>query len=558
MSPNNSMLQRLIYCLIISLAFVSFASASVEIKSDVVHYLLESDKTLQLEQLKKHLLAGDMKSTALKNLTFGINSKPVWLHFQVENHSDIVSTQLLVTAVSWVDYIDLYFENSHKQLVVLNAGDRVDGAPYTVPGIGIAFDLEFTPGINNVYIRAETVDSIIFPISLIQQQEKLDRFSGTYLYYGLIYGFLFSLVLINLMFYQILGNRVYLYYSLAVASFVFINVGYTGHGIYWFWSGSAEIQNFAVLAFLVVYSVLFLSFGRSFLEIDSARPKVAKAIKVYQVLGLVVISLALFYNDQLLVGLVAYSYLAVSALILLALGFVFINQIKEGRYFFIALICGMAGVIISDLTVVGVLPYTRVYFHSAEIGVTLEAAILALALTKNMKMRELLRLKSEKLACVDPLTSLDNRRSFNQSIASIMPDILEQDKNLCVIMLDVDKFKSINDSYGHLIGDQALQLIAKRIKQQLRQNDMAVRWGGEEILLVLPDINIADASLLADRIRDSIGREPFSIDEINLTITISLGLAELNGQQDIDELIYDADQALLKAKQSGRNKAVVY
>ena len=553
------MIQKLYSALFIFLAscIPVSAAATIEIKSNNVYFFTESDTALTLEQAKEKLVAGDFTKTTPDDLTFGINSKPVWVHLQIINTLDKPELHRLVAGMTWIDYLDLYFSNSKGHSIKLKAGDRRPGAPYTVPGIGIAFDLELTPGINNVFLRAQTVDSIIFPIKLIDQADITKTYSTTYIYYGLIYGFLIALIIINLMFFRVLGNKVYFYYSLAIASFVFINIGYTGYGLYFFWSSYPEFQNFAVLTFLVIYSVLFLCFGRSFLRIDSSSPTISKVIKAYQLFGIIIILLALLYNDQLMVGLVSYFYLATSAVVFLILSSIFFNQTEEGKYFFAAVVAGMTGVITSDLVVIGVLPYTEVFYHAAEIGITLESAILALALTRQIKLRELSRLRSEHLAHFDPLTELHNRRSFYEIAEPIMNKAINTKTDLSIIMIDVDRFKLINDEYGHAVGDQTLKIISQRINSQLRKQDFAVRWGGEEILIMLPETTINAAENLAERIRNNISDNPLLLDKVILNTTISLGVANLQNQENLDDLINTADLALLNAKQTGRNKTVV-
>jgi len=548
---------KLFLVLFILFISCSSATATIEIKSNEVYYFIESDKTLSLREAKERLVAGEFSKTTPDDLTFGINSNPVWVHLQIINSTNKTESHRFVAGMTWIDYLDLYFSNDNGNLIELKAGDRRPGAPFTVPGIGIAFDLELTPGINNIFLRAQTVDSIIFPIKLIEQADITKTYSTTYIYYGLIYGFLIALIIINLMFFRVLGNKVYLYYSLAISSFVFINIGYTGYGLYFFWSNYPEFQNFAVLSFLVIYSILFLCFGRSFLRIDTSSPKISKVIKAYQLFGIIIILLALLYNDQLMVGLVSYFYLATSAFVFLILSSIYFNQAEEGKYFFAAVVAGMTGVITSDLVVIGVLPYTEVFYHAAEIGITLESAILALALTRQIKLRELSRLRSEHLAHFDPLTELHNRRSFYEIAEPIMNKAMNTQTDLSIIMIDVDKFKLINDEHGHSVGDQALKIISQRINTQLRKQDFAVRWGGEEILIMLPETTINEAENLAERIRNNISENPLILDKAILDTTISLGVASLQNQKNLDELINTADLALLNAKQTGRNKTVV-
>ncbi|GAB4476459.1 MAG: hypothetical protein OHK0037_38060 [Elainellaceae cyanobacterium] len=130
---------------------------------------------------------------------------------------------------------------------------------------------------------------------------------------------------------------------------------------------------------------------------------------------------------------------------------------------------------------------------------------------------------------------------------------------ISLLMLDVDFFKTINDTYGHLVGDRALQLIASRLRHNLRFYDTPFRYGGEEFVIILSDTGNQEAEAIANRICRLISEQPFVIDDaLDLTITISAGTASLLVQDDArgTSLLRRADQNLLRAKALGRNRVV--
>jgi two-component system cell cycle response regulator len=161
------------------------------------------------------------------------------------------------------------------------------------------------------------------------------------------------------------------------------------------------------------------------------------------------------------------------------------------------------------------------------------------------------------MALADPLTELSNRRAMEWELPRQIHNARIHSTPLSLIMLDVDYFKSVNDNYGHQVGDRVLQLLAARLQHNLRLQDTLFRYGGEEFVIVLSQTNAQDAQTVAKRLRRLTSDQPFNIDgTLGLQITISLGLASLNAEDDLkgESLLRRADYNLLHAKSSGRNQ----
>ena len=160
------------------------------------------------------------------------------------------------------------------------------------------------------------------------------------------------------------------------------------------------------------------------------------------------------------------------------------------------------------------------------------------------------------MALADPLTELSNRRAMEWELPRQIQNAGSYATALSLIILDVDYFKSVNDTYGHQIGDRVLQLLAARLQHNLRVQDTIFRYGGEEFVIVLNQTNLTEAGIVATRLRRLVSEQPFNIDGMALQITISLGIAVLNAEDDPkgEKLLRRADDNLLKAKSSGRNR----
>jgi diguanylate cyclase (GGDEF)-like protein len=165
----------------------------------------------------------------------------------------------------------------------------------------------------------------------------------------------------------------------------------------------------------------------------------------------------------------------------------------------------------------------------------------------------------------DFLTGWHNRRYLQQRLKEELARAQRRGGEVACLMIDIDRFKGINDGYGHLAGDNALQEVARRVESQIRSMDTAARFGGDELAILLPAANSVEAAKLAERIRDAIAAEPIRLtDLIERTLTVSVGVATVSpGRREgdlkalADRLLADADAALYRAKALGRNRTQV-
>jgi len=165
-------------------------------------------------------------------------------------------------------------------------------------------------------------------------------------------------------------------------------------------------------------------------------------------------------------------------------------------------------------------------------------------------------------ATIDALTNLNNRRQFELRLWQEIAITKRQNNALCAMMIDVDFFKKVNDTYGHANGDAVLKGIAAIIKSTLRESDIPSRYGGEEFAVLLPYTNIEEAKIVGERLRKAVEASPIPINDENsdiksINVTISMGLAEFNKTESGEELFKRADKALYEAKETGRNKVCV-
>jgi len=185
-----------------------------------------------------------------------------------------------------------------------------------------------------------------------------------------------------------------------------------------------------------------------------------------------------------------------------------------------------------------------------------------IAIMEDITARKEVERELARLAFTDSLTGLANRRHFfhhaEAFFGKFFGKLSHPPIQLAALMVDIDHFKNINDQYGHITGDEALQEIAKRLKRNLRPNDLIARYGGEEFAVILPHADWKIAWQIAERLRLSVSREHISL-AVDLSVTISVGIACLSKEmKTLDALLHAADDALYQAKHGGRNRCVIY
>lgn len=207
-------------------------------------------------------------------------------------------------------------------------------------------------------------------------------------------------------------------------------------------------------------------------------------------------------------------------------------------------------------------------YNFTEVYTRINTQLKALKIQKELerKNRELLEKNRllEQMAVTDSLTGLYNRRYVLSRLTNEILHASRYQEFLSFIMIDIDHFKRINDKFGHLAGDTVLRDLAGHIRSSVRDADIAARYGGEEFLVVCPNTDTRGAGVLAERIRSSIENAEFHYSDLDIPVTVSLGIHSRipenhrNIQDEISKFIGNADIALYRAKANGRNRAELY
>ena len=180
-----------------------------------------------------------------------------------------------------------------------------------------------------------------------------------------------------------------------------------------------------------------------------------------------------------------------------------------------------------------------------------------------LRETEFLKNEFRELSLVDELTQLHNRRYFFAETPKLLSNCIRYSEPFCMLLLDLDNFKQINDVYGHEAGDQVLKDVAVVLADEIRSGDIAARIGGEEFVIALPHTTVNGARNFADRIRMRVSDLIWYLDNSNIHTTVSIGITERgnrteDNEQCFQKLLNESDQALYNSKRSGKNQVSVY
>ena len=519
-------------------------------------FLKEQAGPLTLTDAVAAYRAGQFSPGNSPVLNFGIGSKPAWIHFAVDNPTAAPLQKVLSIETAWLDRVEVYFQHQGRTVAIYRAGDTLPFTQRPINSRYFMFDHAFDPGMSDVFIRVETPDPMVAPIYLLNPETSRLRQMQQELSYGVVYGFLLALMAYNAILFASLRNSRYLLYALYLAMFVAMNVAYTGHGFAWLWPNSVHWQQWSNPVLMVLYGVSGLVFAIRFLDLRVFFPRVRKAVIGFCAASGALLTAAILLGSQKYALLVAFPFAFSFSVVMLLLGIISVRAgQKPAKYFLIAALSAMVGALLTTLSVWGFIPHNSWTFRAVEIGMQVDATLLALALAYQLRMGQEERIRAERLAQLDPLTGLNNRRAFYDKTGPLWSHAIRHGHPTSVMLLDIDLFKRINDTYGHAHGDEVLNATAAILRQSIRLGDVLARWGGEEFIVFLPETDQVEATLLAERLRTAIAGMRIPHGTGASAVTASFGIAQkARAHLTLDDLIASADECLYQSKQRGRNR----
>ncbi|MDX5332855.1 MAG: diguanylate cyclase [Gammaproteobacteria bacterium] len=561
----------------------------VSIGADVL-VLDDRERAFDLEDVERGAAAAAFRPLATDVPSFGFANAAVWLRFELVNDDPEALDRLLVVECSWLDGLTLWVRGPDGDLVRQHFGDTLPygerGYDHPLP----VFRLSLPPGTSTLYLRAEARDPLLVPVDLWEPEAFARQDRWTSFYYGVFYGAIAIMALYNLFLFLFLRDRPYLFYVLYLAAFLVMNLTYNGFTYALVWRDSPEWVNWLHPITIYLFQITGVLFAIHFLGTRLRNPYLHRFLLAF----LAVLVLALL-GSWLLGGYYAHVSLSIALVVTYTLTVVVAGLMswyrgnRAARFFIIGSLSSLVGASITALVVAGVLPYHFATYRAVEFGMMLDVTLLAMALadrynimrqerdrveaqyrdslaqTKQtleqevaIRTQELRTAKeqAENLARTDELTGINNRRAFYDYGMRALEIAHRHRHPVSLLMMDLDHFKEINDSFGHAAGDALLVAVSEIVREAVRGTDILGRLGGEEFGIVLPHTELGAARDLAEKLRATIARLELRHEGEFLSVTASIGVAECRYDDNLDTLISRADGALYAAKREGRNRVV--
>jgi diguanylate cyclase (GGDEF)-like protein len=530
----------------------------------LIYFQEHNGQKLSIEQAISYFKEKESIQGTSHSISLGIATEPVWLKISVNNPNREKVAYRLSVETPWLDYIDTWLVKNNQVKAKYSGGDGVSYDKRPMPYRYYAFENNYELGKTDVYIRIETLGPMAIPVRFSTIPAAIQRDISAGYQYGILYGVMFALALYNLLLFFMISQKEYGLYSLYLLGFIANSLSYTGqihtvftsdYGVYF--------QDWLDAFLMITYSIAGLHFARFLLNTASYAPKLNKVTYwVTIIIPLCMLVCALF-NQLVFTLLLAFLLNSTFAVLFIAMGFVALKaHIPSASLFLFSSVTAAICIGISTMAVAGVVPYNDFTFKAIELGMVFEAITLALILGQRFRMAQRDKLIAENYARIDPLTNLYNRRGFLEIVDNFWQGFIRNNREFSIILLDIDHFKQINDRLGHAAGDLVLKKISQCISDTIRGCDIAARWGGEEVIILLPETAQESALIQAERLRSAIAELTISYKDEVLQVTSSFGVIGTNQAPKIklpDELTLDsfinkADEAMYIAKNKGRNQ----
>ncbi|MCC4832280.1 sensor domain-containing diguanylate cyclase [Shewanella sp. 10N.7] len=515
---------------------------------------VENDR-LNASQAFELLKKGKFSPVNQSISNYGINAKPVWLHLTINNDASEPLNRVLHIDNYWLDEVSAFWIDNDTIVHFEHQGDLSLYYQQSAMQPSFNFNYSYPIGKTDVLIRVQTPDPMAIPVYLFNQKEMLQKSAFNNYSYGFLYGAITALLIYNFILFIGLRLKSYLFYSLYLGNFLLLHFAYSGHGSLWLWPNSPLWQQWSIPLLMVTFCTSGILFACHFLRLKFQLPTLNRILKSLCIIFPVLMLMAVMLQDRVLGLIFAFDLMLLFSGLMIVLGVLSLNFGNiSARFFLIGSISSMLGIAVTCLAVWNYIPFNHFTYRAAEVGFFIDVLLLALALTERFRRVENEKNIAEKMANMDPLTRLNNRRAFYQLVEPMFAEEKIQ-KSASILMIDIDRFKGVNDTYGHNFGDEVLVKVATLIRDTLRKDDVLARWGGEEFIIFLPHTQEQEANTLAARLCENIAKLPFTQSQRKINVTASIGIVtSCSAINQLPMLIEVADKHLYQAKRSGRNQ----
>jgi len=556
-----------------------------------IKVLEDKENNLTIEAITTDKYKNSFVPLTTTGNTFGYTKSAFWVKFSIEMDENVKEGLYLELEYPLMDYITLYSPTIDGNFTESHSGEFRYSFEKEVNYRNHLFLLPKSTEVKTYYMYLKSGTSTQIPLKLFKTSKLIEHIDKTNFMLGLYYGNMTLLMLIAFIAFLKIRDYVFLSYSFYLFSYMYFQLSINGFFTLYFLPLPLAYSNVSTALSLGVVIFAGALFSGTYLKIWDQKNRASKYMFYFiMISSLVTTFIALFIDVALGIQILDVLVLLLVPTILYQAIRSFYRGYKPAKYFLFAWSFFLIGTFTTVLLFLGLVPHNLFTAFSMQIGSTLELLLLSFALinridllfeekTKatqkateylnqiNEGLESLVKERTQELeeknelllnlAIRDSMTGMLNHNASIEKLNSMKLTALRYGHDLAVIMLDIDLFKAINDKYGHPAGDKVIIQIANVINKNIRQSDIAGRYGGEEFIVILHNTNAQEALDLAERIRLEIAS--LKISEIaNQPITVSLGVSSFEHLTPNTDLIKRADIALYNAKESGRNRVVEF
>ena len=542
-------------------ATLVFAQETIRIDDDPVKmedfymsYFIDNSGLLSLDEVQEKKF-----TESISRLSLGINANSTWSKIIIKNISEIDKKLFLHHPYAYhLKAVEFYVTADQKDIKNIKLDFDALVPKFTLYGASaiFAFDLPANQT-RTLYVKTVSYTHQWFALQLFDTENSKRALLNSDNDIAILFGILFSLAMYNLLIFIVSRTKENMYYALYLLSAsVWLTLSYgllaNVFGVYGIGIFKLHITLMTMPIFLLLFVMTVFNTKEDYKNEHKALLFILVLIIFDAMYGLYDIFVALKYSSSLA---------ALMILITLVVSISFYKKKNPlAKYFLIGHLFFILFNAIAILYYKGLIEFNYVTSHAVGIGITLEALMLGFILSYRIKILEDIKQSQEALkllSVTDPLTGIYNRRHFDLSAEQFLKISKRTAENLSIIIMDIDFFKKVNDTYGHSVGDDVLVKLSVKLRELSRKSDVLCRYGGEEFIILLPKTDLEGAVNFAEKIREQTLLIAISTDkDEHFTITLSLGVSQVDYEKDesIKVAIDKADKALYRAKNSGKNR----
>lgn len=563
---------------------------SIQPLTQQLTYLHDTSGSASFEAVNTGPLAKQFQPLPAGGASFGFQPGAFWFHARVRNDNPAEPRWLLVQQYALSDWLDVYLRYPDGRVVHQIGGDHRPFAERSVRYRHPNFQLDLPAGQTvDVYVRVVSQSSMQVPLALYTPTAFAELSRDAQFAMGVYYGILLALFTYNLVLWLTLRDASYFWYLFHIGAFGLVLFTLYGLGFEYLWPNSPWLADRSVPLSICLAQIGMQQFARNFLGLRERWPRGDRVglgmIGLFFLLGVASTQISIRLSTILAVVavIISVAWIAVEAVVAMRRGY------KPAKLFLLAWSMFLTGIAMVAMVAFGVLPKNFVTEYSVQIGSALEMLLLSVALgyryaslrnenerivrdsrdqlelkvaqrtgelRSALEQLESAHLRLREFSRLDGLTELYNRAHFREAFEHLMSQARNSQRPISLLMIDLDHFKRINDTYGHLVGDDCLRWTSNTMAETLRPHGALVaRFGGEEFIAALPDMGLAEASLIAEELRQRLRERPCRSGELDIAISASIGVhcVDTHAKDSLDSALQVADQALYAAKAEGRD-----